>query len=90
MALGTGLVACGTPVAVILAYYGVFFLFTIPFLRMRSQALLIVAASVAVIGPVLAVVARNSSTLTDFLYRIDDLDPIDRQGECSDIDKAAS
>ncbi|GAA1458061.1 DUF418 domain-containing protein [Williamsia maris] len=78
IALGTGLVAYGTPVAVILAYYGVFFVFTIPFLRMRPRTLLLAAAGMAVIGPMIVLLTRGSMTVSDVLMRIDSLDPIDR------------
>lgn len=57
--LGTLLTLLGTPVAVILAYYGVYFLLALPFLRLRATALFSVAAMVALIGPVLSILARG-------------------------------
>jgi uncharacterized membrane protein len=57
--LGTFLTLLGTPIAVILAYYGCYFLLALPFLRLRSAALFSVAAVVALVGPVLSVLARG-------------------------------
>ncbi|WP_158891093.1 heparan-alpha-glucosaminide N-acetyltransferase domain-containing protein [Amycolatopsis anabasis] len=56
--LGTGLTMLGTSVLVILAYYGVFFLLALPFLRLRAGTLAVLAGAVAILGPVLAAVAR--------------------------------
>jgi uncharacterized membrane protein len=57
--LGTFLTLLGTPIAVILAYYGVYFLLALPFLRLRAAALFSVAAVVALVGPVLSILARG-------------------------------
>jgi uncharacterized membrane protein YeiB len=57
--LGTLLTLLGTPVAVILAYYGIYFLLALPFLRLRAPALFSIAAVIALVGPVLSVLARG-------------------------------
>jgi uncharacterized membrane protein len=57
--LGTFLTLLGTPVAVILAYYGIYFLLALPFLRLRAPALFSIAAVVALVGPVVSVLARG-------------------------------
>lgn len=59
IALGTALTANGTDVEVILAYYGLFFLLALPFARLSSRALAVIAAAWALVGPqVLYVVAE--------------------------------
>jgi uncharacterized membrane protein len=57
--LGTFLTLLQTPIAVILAYYGVYFLLALPFLKLRATALFSVAAVVALVGPVLSILARG-------------------------------
>lgn len=57
--LGTLLTLLGTPIAVILAYYGTYFLLALPFLRLRPPALFSTAAVVGLVGPVLTVLARD-------------------------------
>jgi uncharacterized membrane protein len=57
--LGTFLTLLGTPIAVILAYYGTYFLLALPFLRLRAPALFSIAAVIALAGPVLSVLARG-------------------------------
>ncbi|MBP2324388.1 putative membrane protein YeiB [Kibdelosporangium banguiense] len=60
IALGTFLTLMKTPVAVILAYYGVYFLLALPFLRLRAPALFSVAAVIGLIGPVFSMLARGT------------------------------
>lgn len=51
--IGLVLEFLGTPVAIILTFYGVLFIAAIPFLRWSARRLLIVAAVIGVVGPVL-------------------------------------
>ncbi|WP_052809367.1 heparan-alpha-glucosaminide N-acetyltransferase domain-containing protein [Streptomonospora alba] len=57
--LGVMLDLTGAPIAVILTYYGGFFLLALPLLRLRAAALGAVAAAVAVLGPVLSFAIRD-------------------------------
>ncbi|WP_229054180.1 heparan-alpha-glucosaminide N-acetyltransferase domain-containing protein [Aeromicrobium sp. Leaf350] len=54
LAIGLVLESLGTEIAVILSVYGVLFLIIIPFLGLRRRTLLVLAAAVAVLGPVTA------------------------------------
>ncbi|MFG6278727.1 DUF418 domain-containing protein [Microbacterium sp. 5K110] len=76
LALGTALVALGTPVKVILAYYGVFFLLSLPFLRLAPRTLFILAGATAVAGPIASMLLRSSAVVTGALAQIDRVDPI--------------
>lgn len=49
--LGLLLTALGTDVEVILTYYALFFLLALPALRLRTRALVSLAAMLAVLGP---------------------------------------
>lgn len=51
-AIGLALEMLGTPIAVILTLYGVLYVAVIPFIRLRPRALLIMAAVLALAGPV--------------------------------------
>ncbi|MDN3239716.1 DUF418 domain-containing protein [Glycomyces tritici] len=53
LALGSWLVAMGTSIVVILAYYGLFFLLALPFIRLRARTLAIIAVGVGIGGPLL-------------------------------------
>lgn len=69
--LGTFLTMLGTPIAVILAYYGIYFLLALPFIRLRAPALFSIAGVVALGGPILALFARNEwRTWNDPLERL--------------------
>ncbi len=57
--IGLWLAGIGSPVAVILAYYALFFLLTIPFLGLRPKTLLVIAASWALVSPVLSHLLRQ-------------------------------
>ncbi|MFN8159281.1 MAG: heparan-alpha-glucosaminide N-acetyltransferase domain-containing protein [Candidatus Nanopelagicales bacterium] len=57
--LGLVLAAAETPVAVILAYYAVFFLLTLPFLGLRARTLALLAAGWALVSPQLSYVIRG-------------------------------
>lgn len=76
LALGTALVALGTPVKVILAYYGVFFLLSLPFLRLAPRTLFILAGATAVAGPIASMLLRSSAVVTGALAQVDRVDPI--------------
>ncbi|GAA5087396.1 putative membrane protein YeiB [Thermocatellispora tengchongensis] len=54
LVLGTLLTMLGTPISVIIPYYGVFFLLALPFLWWRASALAVAALVVAAVGPVVA------------------------------------
>ncbi|WP_242677271.1 heparan-alpha-glucosaminide N-acetyltransferase domain-containing protein [Streptomonospora litoralis] len=56
--LGIMLDLTGAPIAVILTYYGGFFLLALPLLRLRALALGAIAAAVAVLGPVVSFLLR--------------------------------
>lgn len=53
----------GTPIAIILVYYGLFFALALPFLRLRAPALAAVAAAIALIGPQLSYLIRWATPL---------------------------
>jgi uncharacterized membrane protein len=57
--IGLLLALTDTIVAVILAYYAVYFLLAIPFLRLRARTLLLIAAAWALISPQLSFVIRG-------------------------------
>ncbi|HEY6795842.1 MAG TPA: heparan-alpha-glucosaminide N-acetyltransferase domain-containing protein, partial [Kineosporiaceae bacterium] len=54
LALGTLLTALDTGIAVILAFYGVYFLLALPLVRLRAGTLATIAAVLAVVGPQVA------------------------------------
>jgi hypothetical protein len=51
LAVGTALTATGTPVEVILAFYGLYFLLVLPLYRLGAGALAAIAAGTALVGP---------------------------------------
>ncbi|MEU5873590.1 DUF418 domain-containing protein [Glycomyces sp. NPDC047369] len=53
LALGTWLTSTGTSIVVILAFYGLYFLLALPFVKLRARTLAILAAVVGLGGPVL-------------------------------------
>ncbi|SDL46591.1 Uncharacterized membrane protein YeiB [Glycomyces sambucus] len=53
LALGTWLTSLGTSIAVILAFYGLYFLLALPFVKLRARTLAILAAAVGLGGPLL-------------------------------------
>ncbi|MFD0803645.1 heparan-alpha-glucosaminide N-acetyltransferase domain-containing protein, partial [Streptomonospora algeriensis] len=57
--LGVMLDLTGAPIAVILTYYGGFFLLALPLLRLRALALGAIATAVAVLGPVVSYAIRD-------------------------------
>lgn len=83
MGIGVTLTAMGTPVAVILAYYGVFFLLAIPFLRLKAHTLLVIAGCWAIAGPVVALLVQSwwwGSSAADVVSRIDPITLISGEG----------
>ncbi|MBF4632839.1 DUF418 domain-containing protein [Agreia pratensis] len=83
MGIGVTLTAMGTPVAVILAYYGVFFLLAIPFLRMKAHTLLVIAGCWALVGPVVALLVQSwwwGSSAADVVARVDPITLISGEG----------
>ena len=65
-ALGLYLGRLDTEVAVILVYYGVFFVLLVPFLWWPPRRLLVTAAGVALLSPVLSFAVRRRITEPDF------------------------
>ncbi|KAA5825876.1 DUF1624 domain-containing protein [Saccharopolyspora hirsuta] len=59
-ALGMALTQLGTPMMVILSFYALYFLLTLPFLRLRPAALLVLAAVWAIAGPVASFFLRGA------------------------------
>lgn len=83
MGIGVTLTAMGTPVAVILAYYGVFFLLAIPFLRLKAHTLLVIAGCWAIAGPVVALLVQSwwwGSSAADVVARVDPITLISGEG----------
>ncbi|WP_063036631.1 heparan-alpha-glucosaminide N-acetyltransferase domain-containing protein [Nocardia pseudovaccinii] len=78
LAIGATLTAIGTPVQVILAYYGVYFLLAIPFLRFTARTNFLIAAVLAIVGPIAAFITSNLLYGTSVLETIDRFDPLDR------------
>ncbi|MDS1270993.1 heparan-alpha-glucosaminide N-acetyltransferase domain-containing protein [Lipingzhangella sp. LS1_29] len=61
--LGIAVELLGTPVAIILVYYGVFFVLAVPLLGLRAPALAGIAAATALIGPQLSYLVRAVAPL---------------------------
>ncbi|MDR1427995.1 MAG: DUF418 domain-containing protein [Bifidobacteriaceae bacterium] len=79
--IGVGLTALSTPVSVILAYYGAFFLIALPFLWLRPRTLCVIGAVTAIVAPVASVPARlwlYGSGAIDVVTRFDPLAPWSR------------
>lgn len=57
--IGLGLASMNTGILVILPYYGIFFLCALPLLHLRARTLAVVAAALAVAGPVLSFLLRS-------------------------------
>ncbi len=76
VALGTYLTLLGTNIAVILAYYGTFFVLAMPFLRLRAPWLLGIAGVLAVVGPFVAILSKQTWTT----WSGDPLEQISGQG----------
>ncbi|RRS00403.1 DUF418 domain-containing protein [Glycomyces terrestris] len=74
LALGTWLTATGTSIVVILAYYGLYFLLALPFVKLRARTLAILAAVVGLGGPVL--VQWLWTVDTAWMERFDAGDPL--------------
>ncbi|QUQ65706.1 hypothetical protein JJ691_34300 [Kutzneria sp. CA-103260] len=60
LGLGTVLTMLDTPVDVIIAYYGVYFLLALPLIRLRARALAITAATLAIAGPLASFAIRSA------------------------------
>ncbi|WP_205324744.1 DUF418 domain-containing protein [Glycomyces sp. YM15] len=74
LALGSWLVAMGTSIVVILAYYGLFFLLALPFIKLRARTLAILAVVVGIVGPMIIQWAWSSDT--SWMGAIDAKDPL--------------
>ncbi|GAA2688009.1 heparan-alpha-glucosaminide N-acetyltransferase domain-containing protein [Actinosynnema pretiosum subsp. pretiosum] len=77
---GTALTASGTAASVVLAYYGVYFLLALPFLRLRAPALAVAAVVVALVGPVLSLAVRGSLDTTGRDQLVTSGDPVEVLG----------
>ncbi|MGW6908808.1 DUF418 domain-containing protein [Streptomyces sp. NPDC054940] len=67
LVVGTALTMSGTPVEVILAFYGLYFLLVLPLYRLGARALAIIAAAGALILPqVLHVIQRSLNSGGDY------------------------
>lgn len=75
-AIGAGITMWGTPVYVILAYYGVLFLIALPFLRLRPQTNVVIAAVLAVLTPVVLLMLLGSAAAVKAFEAIERFDPI--------------
>ncbi|EST36479.1 DUF418 domain-containing protein [Streptomyces roseochromogenus] len=60
LALGTALTMCGTPVEVILAFYGLYFLLVLPLYRLGARPLAVIAAASALVLPQLLYVIQHA------------------------------
>jgi uncharacterized membrane protein YeiB len=78
LAMGTALTMTGTPVEVILAYYGLYFLLALPFTRLRATSLVWLAAGWALIGPQVYAFATPHLWDAGWVATIDTYDPIAR------------
>jgi uncharacterized membrane protein len=65
--LGLGLALAGTPILVILTYYGLLFLLAAPLIRLPAPALAGLALGWAVLGPVVSHAVRSAYGLEQFL-----------------------
>lgn len=74
--IGTLLTALRTPVAVILAYYGIFFLVAVPFLWLRPRVLLILAVLGALLAPIVSFAIRRSALGQEVIAAINAADPL--------------
>jgi uncharacterized membrane protein YeiB len=78
LALGTALTMTGTPVEVILAYYGAYFLLALPFARLRAAPLALLAAAWALIGPQIFALAAPHLYDAGWASTVETYDPIAR------------
>ncbi|MFB7664373.1 DUF418 domain-containing protein [Kitasatospora sp. NPDC056138] len=76
LAAGSALTALNTPVAVILAYYGVYFLLALPLTRLAAGPLAAAALGWALIGPQLSFVLRAGLEARDWTAPLTTVDPI--------------
>ncbi|MEU1517317.1 DUF418 domain-containing protein [Streptomyces sp. NPDC005811] len=60
LALGTALTLTGTPVEVILAFYGLYFLLVLPLYRLGARPLAVVAAGTALVMPQLLYIVQHA------------------------------
>jgi hypothetical protein len=79
-AIGVGLTMWDTPVAIILAYYGVLFLIALRFLRLRPSTNFVIAAVLAVLTPVASLISLDSTAVARVFKAIERFDPIARAG----------
>ncbi|HEY6797070.1 MAG TPA: hypothetical protein VI248_20550, partial [Kineosporiaceae bacterium] len=80
LVLGTALTLLGTGIAVILAFYGVYFLLALPLVRLRARTLAIIAAVLAAVAPQAAFGVSSLLLSGDVVDRINAYDPLERLG----------
>ncbi|NUQ87771.1 MAG: DUF418 domain-containing protein [Glycomyces artemisiae] len=76
LALGTWLTSTGTSIVVILAFYGLYFLLALPFIKLRARTLAILAAVCGLGGPLLVQLMWTATWTEGF----DAHDPLVRWG----------
>jgi uncharacterized membrane protein YeiB len=78
LALGTWLTSTGTSIVVILAFYGLYFLLALPFVKLRARTLAILAVVVGIGGPI--VVQWLWTADTSWMQGFDANDPLSQWG----------
>jgi len=76
--LGTVLTMLGSPIENILAYYGLYFLLTLPLTRLRARTLAWIAGALVIAGPALSFLVRV--LWGEVLTAMDAVDPVTRLG----------
>lgn len=74
--IGTVLSALGTPVQIILGYYGVWFVLCIPFLKVTARTLLIFAATLSILGPIAQIFLLHVLLPTGIVGMVNSIDPL--------------
>ncbi|HEY6793868.1 MAG TPA: helix-turn-helix domain-containing protein, partial [Kineosporiaceae bacterium] len=74
------LVTASGVIAVILAFYGVYFLLALPLVRLRARTLAIIAAVLAAVAPQAAFGVSSLLLSGDVVDRINAYDPLERLG----------
>ncbi|MDT0308343.1 heparan-alpha-glucosaminide N-acetyltransferase domain-containing protein [Streptomyces sp. DSM 44917] len=91
LVLGTLLTLMGTPIAVILPYFALYFLLALPFARLRARTLAAVAVATAAVGPQYLFALRQSAygpygEYTGWAETMDEHDPLARLGADGALD----
>lgn len=67
LALGSFLDILGTPVIVILGFYGFWFLLTLPFTSLSARKLAILAGTLGAVGPFVIIFLKSAATALNFM-----------------------